>query len=46
MAVFTYSALDAEGHERQGTIDAVTIDVAIAALQRRGLIISSIAPEA
>jgi type IV pilus assembly protein PilC len=46
MAVFTYSALDSEGHERQGTIDAVTIDVAITALQRRGLIISSIAPEA
>ncbi len=42
MAVFTYSALDQEGHERQGTIDAVNTDVAIAALQRRGLIISSI----
>lgn len=45
MSLFTYSALDAEGHERQGTIDAVTIDVAITALQRRGLVISSIAPE-
>ena len=45
MAVFTYSALDAEGHERQGTIDAVNMDVAIAALQRRGLVISSIEPE-
>jgi len=42
MAVFTYSALDQDGHERQGTIDAVNTDVAIAALQRRGLIISSI----
>ncbi|MDB5238558.1 MAG: Type secretion system domain, type pilus assembly protein PilC [Candidatus Kaiserbacteria bacterium] len=46
MAVFNYSALDAEGHERQGTIDAVSMDVAITAIQRRGLVISSIAPEA
>jgi type IV pilus assembly protein PilC len=45
MAVFTYTALDAEGHERQGTIDAVSMDVAIAALQRRGLVISGIEPE-
>lgn len=42
MAVFNYTALDNEGHERQGTIDAVSEDVAIAALQRRGLIVSSI----
>lgn len=42
MAVFNYTALDQEGHERQGTIDAVTEDVAIAALQRRGLIVSSV----
>src|SRR3989344_423822 len=42
MAVFTYTALDAEGHERQGTIEAVTEDVAISALQRRGLIVSSV----
>lgn len=42
MAVFNYTALDAEGHERQGTIDAVTEDVAITALQRRGLIVSSV----
>ncbi|HVU75494.1 MAG TPA: type II secretion system F family protein [Candidatus Paceibacterota bacterium] len=45
MAVFTYTALDSEGHERQGTIDAVSMDVAIAALQRRGLVISGIEPE-
>ena len=45
MAVFSYSALDQEGHERQGTIDAISMDVAIAALQRRGLVISSIEPE-
>lgn len=45
MAVFSYSALDSEGNQRQGTIDAVNMDVAIAALQRRGLIISSIDAE-
>lgn len=44
MALFQYTALDAEGNERQGTVDAVNIDVAIAALQRRALVISSIDP--
>lgn len=44
MSVFTYTALDAEGNERQGSIDAVNMDVAIAALQRRGLVISGIDP--
>lgn len=45
MSLFTYKAVDQEGAERQGTIDAVTVDVAITALQRRGLVISSIEPE-
>jgi len=44
MALFKYTALDQEGNERQGTIDAVNMDVAIAALQRRGLVISGIDP--
>jgi type IV pilus assembly protein PilC len=44
MALFKYTALDADGNERQGTIDAVNMDVAIAALQRRGLVISGIDP--
>ena len=44
MALFKYTALDKEGNERQGTIDAVNMDVAIAALQRRGLVISGIDP--
>ena len=39
MSVFTYSALDQNGNKREGSIDAVNMDVAIAALQRRGLII-------
>jgi type IV pilus assembly protein PilC len=42
MAVFNYTALDAEGNQRQGTIDALSEDVAITALQRRGLIVSSV----
>ena len=44
MAVFNYKALDAEGNKREGTIDAVSIDLAITALQRRGLIVASIDP--
>lgn len=42
MVIFSYSALDQEGNERQGTIDAVNMDVAISALQRRGLVVSGI----
>lgn len=42
MALYSYTALDEQGAQRAGTIDAVNVDVAISALQRRGLIISSI----
>jgi type IV pilus assembly protein PilC len=42
MAVFQYKAIDQEGNMREGTIDAVNVDLAIGALQRRGLVISSI----
>ncbi|MDO8481814.1 MAG: type II secretion system F family protein [bacterium] len=42
MAIFSYTALDASNSEQKGTIDAVNIDVAIVALQRRGLIISNV----
>ena len=44
MSLFTYTALDPEGAQRQGTIDAINIDVAITALQRRNLIVSAIDP--
>src|SRR3989344_2478332 len=44
MALYKYTAIDADGAKRQGTIDAVNTDVAISALQRRKLIISSIDP--
>lgn len=42
--LFSYKAVDDKGADRSGTVDAVNIDVAIAALQRRGLIIASIDP--
>ena len=42
MATYSYTAVDREGQAREGTIDAVNEDVAISALQRRGLIVSSI----
>lgn len=44
MAQFTYTSLDQQGNTREGSIDAVNIDVAISALQRRGLIVSRINP--
>jgi type IV pilus assembly protein PilC len=44
MALFTYTGIDADGTEQKGTIDAATIDLAIAALQRRNLVISKIDP--
>jgi type IV pilus assembly protein PilC len=40
--LFTYSALDGKGTEQKGTIEAVNVDIAIAALQRRDLVISDI----
>ena len=42
MSLFSYTAIDQQGNERQGTIDALTMDVAITALQRRGLTVSGI----
>lgn len=42
--LFTYRAIDTDGHEREGTIEALSEDVAISALQRRQLVISAITP--
>ncbi|MDO8591109.1 MAG: type II secretion system F family protein, partial [bacterium] len=42
--IFKYQAIDNKGQSLNGSIDAVTIDVAISSLQRRGFVISSIAP--
>ncbi len=44
--LFTYHALDKDGHEREGTIEALSMDVAVSTLQRRSLIVSSIEPAA
>lgn len=40
--IFKYQAIDANGAKQEGTIDAVSRDVAITSLQRRSLSISSI----
>ena len=42
MALFIYKAIDKDGQEKSGTVEAVNVDVAIGSLQRRGFIISSI----
>lgn len=42
--LFSYHALDKDGHERTGTVEALSMDVAITTLQRRSLIVSSIEP--
>jgi type IV pilus assembly protein PilC len=40
--IFSYHAIDQDGHERTGTIEAPSQDSAITALQRRNLIIATI----
>ena len=40
--LFTYHAIDQDSHERDGTIEAPSQEVAVSALQRRNLIVSSI----
>ncbi|QQR82871.1 type II secretion system F family protein [Candidatus Campbellbacteria bacterium] len=40
--IFSYKALDTDGNEKSGTIDAINDDIAIRSLQQRGLVISSI----
>jgi type IV pilus assembly protein PilC len=42
--LFNYRSLDQDGHEREGTVEALTMDMAVTTLQRRGLIVSSIEP--
>lgn len=43
--LFKYKALDAEGINKEGEIDAPTKDIAISGLQRRGLVILDIRAE-
>jgi type IV pilus assembly protein PilC len=42
--LFSYRALDKDGHEREGTIEALSVDIAVSTLQRRSLVVSSIEP--
>lgn len=42
MTLYTYNGFDQQGSERTGTIEAVNSDLAINALQRRGLIVSKL----
>lgn len=42
--IYIYKALDQQGGVKEGTLDAVNIDVAINSLQKQGLIISFIRP--
>ncbi len=44
--LFNYQSIDARGQTMNGSIDAVSIDVAISSLQHRGFVISSITPVA
>ncbi len=43
--LFNYKALENSGARKEGSIEAVSMDVAINALQKRGLIISEIEPQ-
>src|SRR3989338_3439024 len=43
--IFNYKALENNGKETTGTIEAVSMDVAIGSLQKRGLILVEIEPE-
>lgn len=40
--LFNYKALDQTGVEKNGSIDAVNVDIAISSLQRRGFVITTI----
>ena len=40
--LFNYQALDQAGETKNGSIDAINVDVAIASLQRRGFVITAI----
>ncbi|MBX9765470.1 type II secretion system F family protein [Patescibacteria group bacterium] len=43
--IFKYQAIDQNGAKQEGTIDAISRDVAITSLQRRGLTVSSVEEE-
>ena len=43
--LFIYQAVDQAGEQKNGSIDAVNVDIAIASLQRRGFVITAINEE-
>jgi type II secretory pathway component PulF len=43
--IFKYKAVDSNNNNKEGTIDAVSLEVAISSLQKRGLVLSAIDPE-
>src|SRR3989344_2862200 len=43
--LFNYKAVDADGTNKEGEIDAASRDIAISALQRRGLVVVSVKDE-
>ncbi len=42
--LFNYSAVDAQGQPKNGSIDALNMDIALSSLQRRGFVVSKIIP--
>lgn len=42
--IFKYKAIDTSGNKKEGTIEAVSIEVAISSLQKRDLVLSTISP--
>ncbi len=42
--LFNYQAIEGSGNEVSGTIEAVSIDVAVGALQKRGLVVVGVEP--
>lgn len=42
--LFSYKAIDNNGEAKEGTVDAINLEVAISSIQKRGLILSSIEP--
>ncbi len=40
--IFKYKAIDSTGQNKEGTIEAVSVEVAISSLQKRGLVLSNI----
>ncbi len=42
--IFKYKAIDNSGNQKEGTIEAVSLEVAISSLQKRDLVLSTISP--